>query len=66
MPVSIDRTTGTAKCVLMVVANPGTSELTGWPIGFWTYAVRDCRPITGQLAVLWQKLAQLVIAALAT
>jgi putative intracellular protease/amidase len=21
--------------VLMVVANPGTSELTGWPIGFW-------------------------------
>jgi putative intracellular protease/amidase len=35
MPASIDTTQATAKKVLMVVANPGTSELTGWPIGFW-------------------------------
>jgi putative intracellular protease/amidase len=35
VPVTIDRTTGKAKRVLMVVANPSTSELTGWPIGFW-------------------------------
>jgi putative intracellular protease/amidase len=35
MPVTIDTTRTSAKRVLMVVANPGTSELTGWPIGFW-------------------------------
>jgi putative intracellular protease/amidase len=35
MPASIDTTQATAKQILMVVANPGTSELTGWPIGFW-------------------------------
>jgi putative intracellular protease/amidase len=35
MPVTIDTTATTAKRILMVVANPGTSELTGWPIGFW-------------------------------
>jgi putative intracellular protease/amidase len=35
VPVSIDKTSETARRVLMVVANPGTSELTGWPIGFW-------------------------------
>src|SRR5271167_2220950 len=35
MPVTIDTTSTSAKKVLMVVANPGTSELTGWPIGFW-------------------------------
>lgn len=35
MPATIDRTTSTSRKVLMVVANPGTSELTGWPIGFW-------------------------------
>jgi putative intracellular protease/amidase len=35
MPVTIDTTTTSAKKILMVVANPGTSELTGWPIGFW-------------------------------
>lgn len=35
MPVAIDKTKNSAKRILMVVANPGTSELTGWPIGFW-------------------------------
>ena len=35
MPAAIDTTRRTPKQVLMVVANPGTSELTGWPIGFW-------------------------------
>ncbi len=25
----------TAKCVLIIAANPGTSPVTGWPIGFW-------------------------------
>jgi len=35
MPVTIDRTSPWAKKVLMVVANPSVSELTGWPIGFW-------------------------------
>jgi putative intracellular protease/amidase len=35
LPVSIDRTSTAAKKILMVVANPGSSELTGWPIGFW-------------------------------
>jgi putative intracellular protease/amidase len=35
MPVAIDTTRTSAKKILMVVANPGTSELTGWPIGFW-------------------------------
>ena len=33
MPASID-TFGT-KRVLMIVANPGTSPTTGWPVGFW-------------------------------
>jgi len=32
---TIDRTSAAPKRVLMVVANPSTSELTGWPIGFW-------------------------------
>jgi putative intracellular protease/amidase len=35
VPVTIDRTAASAKRVLMVVANPGKSQLTGWPIGFW-------------------------------
>jgi putative intracellular protease/amidase len=35
MPVAIDTTKTSTKRILMVVANPGTSELTGWPIGFW-------------------------------
>ena len=35
MPGTIDTTASTPKKILMVVANPGTSELTGWPIGFW-------------------------------
>ena len=35
MSVTIDRTTNTPKRVVMVVANPTVSELTGWPIGFW-------------------------------
>ena len=33
MSASID-THGT-KRVLMIVANPGTSPTTGWPVGFW-------------------------------
>jgi len=35
MSAVVDRTTTVPKRVLMVVANPGVSELTGWPIGFW-------------------------------
>jgi putative intracellular protease/amidase len=35
MPVAIDTTKTSAKKILMVVANPGTSDLTGWPTGFW-------------------------------
>jgi putative intracellular protease/amidase len=35
MSMTIDRTTATPKKVVMVVANPRVSELTGWPIGFW-------------------------------
>jgi putative intracellular protease/amidase len=35
MPATIDTTTTTPKQILMVVANPSTSALTGWPIGFW-------------------------------
>ena len=35
MPVTTDRTSTSPKRILMVVANPATSELTGWPIGFW-------------------------------
>jgi putative intracellular protease/amidase len=35
MSATIDRTATTHKRVLMVVANPTVSELTGWPIGFW-------------------------------
>jgi hypothetical protein len=34
MPGTIDTAVSTPKKILMVVANPGTSELTGWPIGF--------------------------------
>jgi putative intracellular protease/amidase len=35
MPAAIDTTRRSAKQVLMVVANPCMSELTGWPVGFW-------------------------------
>lgn len=35
MPAAIDRTTSKSKRILMVVANPSVSEMTGWPIGFW-------------------------------
>ena len=35
MTAAIDRTTTTPKRVLMVVANPTVSDMTGWPIGFW-------------------------------
>jgi putative intracellular protease/amidase len=35
MPVAIDTTKTSAKKILMVVANPSTSDLTGWPMGFW-------------------------------
>ncbi len=35
MSATVDRTTTAPKRVLMVVANPGVSEMTGWPIGFW-------------------------------
>jgi putative intracellular protease/amidase len=28
-----------ARKVLMVVANPRVSEMTGWPIGFWASEV---------------------------
>jgi putative intracellular protease/amidase len=53
MPVAIDTTRTSAKKILMVVANPGTSELTGWPIGFWIsefvhpwYAFREAGYVT--------------------
>lgn len=35
MARSLDRTTSSHRRVLMVLANPTTSALTGWPIGFW-------------------------------
>jgi len=35
MAATVDRTSTVPKRILMVVANPGVSELTGWPIGFW-------------------------------
>lgn len=35
MPVAIDKTKTAPKRILMVVANPGTSEQTGWQMGFW-------------------------------
>lgn len=35
MPAKIDRTTSKPRKILMVVANPAVSEITGWPIGFW-------------------------------
>ncbi len=33
MTAAID--THTQKSILMIVANPGTSPTTGWPVGFW-------------------------------
>ena len=33
MTASID--THGKKKILMIVANPGTSPTTGWPVGFW-------------------------------
>src|SRR3954454_4942554 len=35
MTATIDRTTTAPKRVLMVVANPTTSTMTGSPVGFW-------------------------------
>jgi putative intracellular protease/amidase len=35
MTATIDRTTSKTRSILMVVANPAVSEMTGWPIGFW-------------------------------
>ena len=34
MPARTDSTTGPRR-ILMVAANPATSPLTGWPVGFW-------------------------------
>jgi putative intracellular protease/amidase len=33
MSATID--THTPRCILMIAANPATSPITGWPIGFW-------------------------------
>src|ERR1700680_272547 len=35
MAATLDRTTSKPRKILMVVANPSVSEMTGWPIGFW-------------------------------
>jgi putative intracellular protease/amidase len=35
MPATVDHTTSKPRTILMVVANPSVSEMTGWPIGFW-------------------------------
>jgi putative intracellular protease/amidase len=35
MPATIDRTASRPKHVMMVVASPRVSEMTGWRIGFW-------------------------------